>query len=389
MTTTPINAIEVLTQLPSDIQSTVLSFLSPSDLQQLRLSSRGLSKLVDETSTLWVSRYTASYGNVNEYIAILNNNLGFELPAFVPQGGWKGAFIERQIQQQDSRATDLVAVDARSALTRSERPAGSSDGASTSAQASASTAATAGTAGAAGKSAAAEDETTQVITLHANPASSSMLVANAEIAQPRLHSRCLSKQKGFCANVKRTPAISSQSSTRLLQISCACWNSFRNMHRRSIFSRVHPAMRFIEFCEEVDADFEPVRELKKQVLSLIEKQTETDDHVALIVDDYLSEDLQEVLTRIFARFDRDGDHAWNRQELDSFVFATNQQHVTDQFWRAIRQNFTCNARGHLLQEGLFEFYLRQTLDDPEETWKDMRTHGFDSFLRSDETARSA
>lgn len=88
-----------------------------------------------------------------------------------------------------------------------------------------------------------------------------------------------------------------------------------------------------------------------------------------------------VLRQIFAKFDADKDGFWSSKELDTFIFATNGAHPTPQVLKQMIKNYPSTPNGLLKVEGLFEFFRRQTLDDPEETRSDLAKHGYDRRLR--------
>lgn len=119
----------------------------------------------------------------------------------------------------------------------------------------------------------------------------------------------------------------------------------------------------------------------------------------LLVNENLSPELLRVLFEIFDRFDEDRDECLNPKELDLFVFSTNGQHPPTSFIENMGQRFGANDQGWLTKKGFLvssneylangdgvgflcfyisqAFYLEQTLDDPSETKKDIRAHGYD------------
>ena len=90
----------------------------------------------------------------------------------------------------------------------------------------------------------------------------------------------------------------------------------------------------------------------------------------------LSPQLVHVLECIFESFDKDGDQHWSAQELNSFIAASNGQPAPATFIRQFINNYGEN-QGRLTVDGFLSFFLQQTLDDPEETRKDLVKHGWD------------
>ncbi|KAI9199531.1 uncharacterized protein BJ171DRAFT_517844 [Polychytrium aggregatum] len=86
------------------------------------------------------------------------------------------------------------------------------------------------------------------------------------------------------------------------------------------------------------------------------------------------------LTEIFARFDVDQDGALNLQELNAFATATNGKPFDQESIDEIQEYFNCTDDGALTLIGFFEMYQMQTLSEPEETWKDLKRHGYDDNL---------
>mmetsp|Transcript_5447 Transcript_5447/g.6627 ORF Transcript_5447/g.6627 Transcript_5447/m.6627 type:complete len:130 (-) Transcript_5447:235-624(-) len=99
------------------------------------------------------------------------------------------------------------------------------------------------------------------------------------------------------------------------------------------------------------------------------------------------------LREIFARYDADKDGALNDQELDNFAKGCNG---TDTGFSVdekdqIKENFQHNDAGDLTLNGFLQLYSLQTMSEPSETWKDLKAHGYDSYLElnTEEQAESA
>ncbi|KAI9479774.1 hypothetical protein LPJ78_003395 [Coemansia sp. RSA 989] len=102
----------------------------------------------------------------------------------------------------------------------------------------------------------------------------------------------------------------------------------------------------------------------------------------------LTEDLdftpecEKALVEIFTRYDKDKDGALNDEELQAFAKFTNGTEFTTDELADIREHLECNDKEWLLQEGFMQLYsLQTTSGDSEETWKDLRKHGYDDNLK--------
>ncbi|KAJ1734931.1 hypothetical protein LPJ72_002124 [Coemansia sp. Benny D160-2] len=86
------------------------------------------------------------------------------------------------------------------------------------------------------------------------------------------------------------------------------------------------------------------------------------------------------LVEIFGRFDKDKDGALNDAELQAFATATNGEPATSDL-EDIRSNLMCTKDGKLRKEGFLQMYNLQTnAGDEDETWKDLKKHGYDENL---------
>ncbi|KAG0226914.1 hypothetical protein BGW41_004022 [Actinomortierella wolfii] len=98
-------------------------------------------------------------------------------------------------------------------------------------------------------------------------------------------------------------------------------------------------------------------------------------------EDCLIQEAEDALMEIFDRYDVDKDGALNDEELDAFARDTNGD-VFDEDTRAEITGFLdVNDKGHLTKKGFLQMYNLQTPNDPEETWKDLQKHGYDSNLK--------
>ncbi|KAI9299630.1 hypothetical protein BJ944DRAFT_253705 [Cunninghamella echinulata] len=93
----------------------------------------------------------------------------------------------------------------------------------------------------------------------------------------------------------------------------------------------------------------------------------------------LSKPLLDVLNSLFDDFDQDKDNVLNFEELDRFVFATNGQHPSREWLLAMGKRYGCNEQGWLTRDGYLTFFLEQTVNDQDETRKDIAAHGYNRF----------
>ncbi|KAK4515111.1 uncharacterized protein ATC70_002721 [Mucor velutinosus] len=144
-----------------------------------------------------------------------------------------------------------------------------------------------------------------------------------------------------------------------------------------ILNQLEDALDILDMGRLVDSSFEPFDELEKEILSIMQNDKQDVNDLPLLVNENLSPELLRVLFEIFNRFDEDRDECLNPKELDLFVFSTNGQHPPTSFIENMGQRFGANDQGWLTKKGFLAFYLEQTLDDPSETKKDIRAHGYD------------
>ncbi|KAJ2584685.1 hypothetical protein GGH95_000221 [Coemansia sp. RSA 1836] len=86
---------------------------------------------------------------------------------------------------------------------------------------------------------------------------------------------------------------------------------------------------------------------------------------------------ESALKEIFERYDQDKDGALNEKELQAFATFTNESDLAD-----IRTNLDCTEDGALLKGGFLQLYSLQTnAGDDDETWADLKKHGYNSDLQ--------
>ncbi|CAO3653015.1 unnamed protein product [Cunninghamella blakesleeana] len=93
----------------------------------------------------------------------------------------------------------------------------------------------------------------------------------------------------------------------------------------------------------------------------------------------LSMPLLKILNSLFDEFDKDKDDMLNFEELDHFVYSTNGQHPSKEWLLAMGQRYGCDEHGWLTRDGYLTFFLEQTINDQDETRKDISAHGYDGW----------
>ncbi|KAF9112159.1 hypothetical protein BGX27_003895 [Mortierella sp. AM989] len=95
----------------------------------------------------------------------------------------------------------------------------------------------------------------------------------------------------------------------------------------------------------------------------------------------LTQECEDALVAIFRNYDLDKDGALSTVELDAFARDTNGD-VFDEDMRAeITEFLDLDDNGQLTLKGFLQMYNLQTSSEPEETWKDLQKHGYDTKLR--------
>ncbi|RKP14525.1 hypothetical protein BJ684DRAFT_8456 [Piptocephalis cylindrospora] len=94
----------------------------------------------------------------------------------------------------------------------------------------------------------------------------------------------------------------------------------------------------------------------------------------------ISPKFEAALRAMFKCHDRDQDGALCPAELDAFATLTNGEPFDEDTLVELHENFDLNDQGWLTLKGFFQLYFLQTEGEPEETWKDLKAHGFDRDL---------
>ncbi|KAF9951393.1 hypothetical protein BGZ72_007100 [Mortierella alpina] len=95
----------------------------------------------------------------------------------------------------------------------------------------------------------------------------------------------------------------------------------------------------------------------------------------------LTQECEDALVAIFNCYDVDKDGALSNAELDAFARDTNGD-VFDEDMRAeIDEFLDLDDKGQLTLKGFLQMYNLQTSSEPEETWKDLQKHGYDTKLK--------
>ncbi|KAF9172421.1 hypothetical protein BGX21_003821 [Mortierella sp. AD011] len=95
----------------------------------------------------------------------------------------------------------------------------------------------------------------------------------------------------------------------------------------------------------------------------------------------LTQECEDALVAIFRNYDLDKDGALSKAELDAFARDTNGD-VFDEDTRAeISEFLDLDDKGQLTLKGFLQMYNLQTSSEPEETWKDLQKHGYDTKLK--------
>ncbi|KAJ2080451.1 hypothetical protein H4R24_003062 [Coemansia sp. RSA 988] len=96
----------------------------------------------------------------------------------------------------------------------------------------------------------------------------------------------------------------------------------------------------------------------------------------------LTPEFRNALCEIFGRYAKKGNDFLDENELQKFAKFTNNKPFTDDELEEIRTNLQCTKEGSLLKEGFIQLYHLQTVSgDDEETWKDLKRHGYNDSLK--------
>ncbi|KAJ3308260.1 hypothetical protein HDV04_001506 [Boothiomyces sp. JEL0838] len=86
----------------------------------------------------------------------------------------------------------------------------------------------------------------------------------------------------------------------------------------------------------------------------------------------LDDQERKALIEIFLNYDKDKDGVLNALELDTFVIETSGHTFSETEKQELL--YFDNKDGNLTLKGFVEMYQLQTLSDPDETIKDLKTH---------------
>ncbi|KAG0022026.1 hypothetical protein BGZ81_008710 [Podila clonocystis] len=95
----------------------------------------------------------------------------------------------------------------------------------------------------------------------------------------------------------------------------------------------------------------------------------------------LTQECEDALVAIFERYDVDKDGALSNAELDAFAKDTNGDVFDEDTRNEITEFLDLNSKGYLTLKGFLQMYNLQTSSEPEETWKDLQKHGYDTQLK--------
>ncbi|PIA12650.1 hypothetical protein COEREDRAFT_83988 [Coemansia reversa NRRL 1564] len=96
----------------------------------------------------------------------------------------------------------------------------------------------------------------------------------------------------------------------------------------------------------------------------------------------LTPGFRNALCEIFGRYAKKNAGFLNEDELQEFAKFTNSTPFSSEELKEICENLKCTKEGFLLKEGFIQLYHLQTASgDDEETWKDLKKHGYDNYLK--------
>jgi Ca2+-binding EF-hand superfamily protein len=118
-------------------------------------------------------------------------------------------------------------------------------------------------------------------------------------------------------------------------------------------------------------------ELKTEVQSLFE-QLEGQGKLPLTSGNALSPQFDNILVEIFHKFDKDSDNQLNFNELNNLITTINKgAQPPKEFILQIINHFATNSPSALSLKGFKNFFLYQSLEDPEEMRNDLTALGYD------------
>ncbi|KAF9108960.1 hypothetical protein BGX29_000048 [Mortierella sp. GBA35] len=98
-------------------------------------------------------------------------------------------------------------------------------------------------------------------------------------------------------------------------------------------------------------------------------------------DGAFTKECEAALVAIFERYDVDKDGALSNDELDAFAKDTNGAVFDEDSRNEITEFLDLDDKGQLTLKGFLQMYNLQTTSEPEETWKDLQKHGYDTTLK--------
>lgn len=97
-----------------------------------------------------------------------------------------------------------------------------------------------------------------------------------------------------------------------------------------------------------------------------------------------TEKFVQALEEIFARFDKDGDGGWSDDEFDQYHRFVNGTPISPTVVINFKREYGTTDSGAFSLDGFVTFYVEQTIDDAEETWKDLTKLGYNKKLERSE-----
>lgn len=94
----------------------------------------------------------------------------------------------------------------------------------------------------------------------------------------------------------------------------------------------------------------------------------------------LSEKFRLVLGEVFRRFDKDGDGALCRAELEEFAKESGTGQIEAEDIKQLKTYFDTDTAGNLTRKGFEQMYLMQSNHQAVDTWKDLERLGYTKEL---------
>ncbi|EFA79529.1 hypothetical protein PPL_07580 [Heterostelium album PN500] len=96
-------------------------------------------------------------------------------------------------------------------------------------------------------------------------------------------------------------------------------------------------------------------------------------------DDFFIDKAEKALREIFSRYDADNDGMLTIDELNKFAIKCNGKPFDQDSIDSILEAFECE-QGKLTIRGFLEMYYMQSISEPEETWRDIMAHNYNTKL---------